>query len=93
MYMYTSVTPKTAVSGPHRLFATAIFGPPLPRLVPSIFSNEFELPTVETHCHMLFINISVPDGHHYPTKYSLVLQVVTLKELNTNYKHVKGCDC
>ena len=80
------------MSGPHRLFAAAIFGPPLPRLVLSIFSHEFELSTM---CHRLFIDISVSDGHHYPTKYTLVLQVVTLtdteyKPRSSLHEHAKG---
>ena len=78
------------MSGSPGLFAAAILGPPLLRLVPSIFSPEFELSTMETCCQRLFIDISVPDGHLCPT---LVLQVVT----DTKYKlgsslheHAKG---
>ena len=52
-----------------RQFAAAIFGPPLPWLVSSIFSHEFELSTMETCCHRLFMDISVLDGHLYLTKY------------------------
>ena len=66
-----------AVSGPPGLFAAAILGPPLPRLVLSIFSPEFELPTMVTRCHWSFIDISVLGGHHYLTRYPLALQVVT----------------
>ena len=64
-----------AVSSRPRLFAAAILGLPLPRLIPSIFSPKFELPTMETRCHRLFIHvdISVPGDHLYPTKYPLAL--------------------
>ena len=64
------------VSGPPRLSVAAILGPPLPRLVPSIFSLEFELLTMGIRFHSLFMGISVPGGNLHTTEHPLALQNV-----------------
>ena len=68
-----STRQSPAVSGPTRLSVAAILGPPLPQLVPSIFSLEFELLTMGIRFHSLFMGISMPGGNLHTTEYPLAL--------------------
>ena len=64
-------SPLPRVVPPDCLHAAAILGLPLPQLCPSIFSHEFELPTMEMHYYRLLTDISVQDGHVHTTEYPL----------------------
>ena len=61
---------------PPGLSAEAILGPRQPKLVPSTFSLEFELLTIEIRCYRLLMGISVPGGNLHTSEYPLALQVV-----------------
>ena len=69
--MHSRRRQSPAVSGPPGLSAAAILGPPLPRLVLSMFSLEFELLTMGIRFHSLFMGISVPGGILHTTEYPL----------------------